>query len=71
MPTGEAIVAISPVEMREFAAQCLRWSHDTEDRSQRDLIFRVAQDWIKTASALDRGMDEGRVLVGDLQRKLD
>jgi hypothetical protein len=69
--TGEAIVAVSPVEIREFAAQCLRWSQDTEDRSQRDLIYRVAQDWINTASALDRGMDRGMTLVGDLRRKLD
>ena len=71
MRTGEAVVAISPVEIREFAVQCLRWSQDTQDRGQRDLIFRVAQDWMDTASALDRGMDEGMTLVGDLRRKLD
>jgi len=64
-------VALSTLEIREFAAQCLRWSEGTKDRSQRDLIVRVARDWMNTASALDRGLDDGMILVGDLRRKLD
>jgi len=64
-------VALGTTDMREFARQCLRWSVETDDPGQRDLIARVAQDWINTASTLDRRMEDGFILVGDLRRKLD
>ena len=64
-------MTVSPLEMREFATQCLRWSEEAPDLSQRDLIARVAQGWMNTATALDRRVDEGMILVGDLRRKLD
>jgi len=64
-------VSISTVEMRDFAQQCLRWSQEAGDPGQRDLIARVADTWINTASLLDRRLDEGFILVGDLRRKLD
>jgi hypothetical protein len=62
---------ISTSELREFAVQCLRWSAQTGDPSQRDLIARVAKNWMNTASTLDRRLDDGFILVGDLRRKLD
>ena len=64
-------MSISTVEMREFAQQCLRWSEATSDAGQRDLIARVADSWINTASLLDRRVGEGMILIGDLRRKLD
>jgi hypothetical protein len=64
-------VTITTVDMREFAHQCLRWSEETSDPGQRDLIARVADSWINTASLLDRRLDDGMILVGDLRRKLD
>jgi hypothetical protein len=67
----EAVVALGTLELREFAVQCLRWSAETNDPGQRDLIARVAKDWINTASTLDRRLDDGFILVGDLRRKLD
>ena len=69
--TDKAIVSITTTEMREFADQCLLWSEDVSDAGQRDLIARVAQNWINTASVLDCRVDEGFTLVGDLRRKLD
>jgi hypothetical protein len=64
-------VAVNTADMREFATQCLRWSEETRDRGQRDLIVRIGQSWINTASILDQRIDEGFRLVGDLRRKLD
>jgi len=64
-------VTITTVDMREFAHQCLRWSEEASDPGQRDLIARVADSWINTASLLDRRLDDGMILVGDLRRKLD
>jgi hypothetical protein len=64
-------VAITPQDMRLFALECLRWSEETEDASQRDLMVRVARTWMKTASALERRSDNGEGLVGDLRTKLD
>jgi len=64
-------MTVSAVEMRDFAVQCLRWSEDTKDAGQRDLIVRMAKGWMNTASTLDRRIEEGMRLVGDLRRKLD
>ena len=67
----EAGVVLGTTDMREFAQQCLRWSAATDDPGQRDLIARVGRDWMNTASTLDRRLDDGFILVGDLRRKLD
>jgi hypothetical protein len=64
-------VSITSVEMRDFAQQCLLWSEETSDPGQRDLIARVADSWINIASLLDRRLDEGFILAGDLRCKLD
>jgi len=57
--------------MRDFAQQCRLWSEETSDPGQRDLIARVADSWINIASLLDRRLDEGFILAGDLRCKLD
>ena len=64
-------MTVSAVEMREFAVQCLRWSEETKDAGQRDLIVRVAKSWMNTASTLDRRLGEGGSLIADLRQKLD
>jgi hypothetical protein len=64
-------VALGTADMREFAQQCLLWSIEARDPGQRDLIARVAKDWINTASILDRRLDDGFSFDGDLRRKLD
>jgi hypothetical protein len=63
---------VTPVEMREFALECLRWSEQTENPSQRDLMIRVARTWMNTASAIERRVAAGDELVlPDLRSKLD
>jgi hypothetical protein len=36
-------MAVTPHEMRLFALECVRWSKESEDASQRDLMLRVAR----------------------------
>jgi hypothetical protein len=64
-------MAGSPQEMRLFALECLRWSEETEDASQRDLMVRVARTWMKTALMLDQRVHNGEELVDDLRVKLN
>jgi hypothetical protein len=64
-------MAVTPHEMRLFALECVRWSKESEDASQRDLMLRVARTWMKTASAFDRRSDNGEELINDLRAKLD
>jgi hypothetical protein len=63
-------MAVSPQDMRLFALECLRWSEETEDASQRDLMVRVARTWMKTASLLDQRVRDGEHLVDDLRLTL-
>ena len=58
---------VAPKEMREFAAECLRWAEDTENASQREIMIRMAQSWLATAAVLERRDD----VLPDLRPKLD
>jgi len=63
---------VTPDEMRRFAAECLRWSDQTDNPSHRDLMIRVAKTWISTAAAIERRLSMGHELVlPDLRSKLD
>jgi hypothetical protein len=62
---------VTPQEMRLFAAECLRWSDETDNASQRDLMRRIARMWMHTASALDRHIANGDEVLPDLRWKLD
>ena len=44
----------TPEEMRLFALDCLRWSEETGNPRQRDLMIRMAKTWMNTASMLER-----------------
>jgi hypothetical protein len=61
---------VTPQEMRQFAAECMRWAHETSNPSHRDLMVRVAKSWMAAADAIKR-----RVSTGDdirpLRSKLD
>ena len=61
---------VTPQEMRLFALECLRWSEETDNASQRDLLVGVAKSWMATASTLERRWD-GEELLPDMRRKLD
>ena len=59
-------------EMRMFAVDCSRWAEQASNPSDRETILRVARHWMRTASGIERRLDEGWELVcPDLKRKLD
>lgn len=63
---------VTPVEMRLFALDCLRWSDETHDASQRDLMHQIAHTWMNTASRIERHVDNGGELaLPDLRSKLN
>lgn len=63
---------VTPSEMRMFALDCSRWAEQVSNPSDRETIRRVARQWIRTASGIERRLDDGWELVcPDLKRKLD
>lgn len=63
---------VTPREMRQFAADCLRWSDQIDNAGHRDLMIRIARSWISTAAAVERRLAAGDQLAEpDLRNKLD
>ena len=63
---------VTPQEMRLFALDCLRWSDETNNVSQRDLMQQIAHTWMKTASTIERHIsDGGERTLPDLRSKLN
>ena len=59
-------------EMRDFAADCLRWSGETKNASHRDLMKQIARTWTNTASSIERHVSHGGVqALPDLRTKLN
>ena len=65
-------VMVTPQEMRQFAAECMRWSDQIDNASHRELMIRVAQSWMAIAAALERRLSANDELaLPDLRSKLD
>ena len=64
-------MAVTPQDMRLFALQCLRWSDEADNESQRDLMVQVAKTWMNIASGIERRVDGGADVIPDLRTKLD
>jgi hypothetical protein len=63
---------VTPIEMRLFARDCLRWADQTDNASNRELVLRISRSWMEAASAIDRRVAEGAELANpDLRTKLD
>lgn len=62
---------ITTQEFRQFSVECLKWADETANASDRQIIMSVADQWLRTASALERIMLDGAGLTDDLRRKLD
>ncbi len=63
---------VTPDEMRIFAAECLRWSDQASNASHRDLMVRIAKQWMTTAATIERRVAAGDQLAApDLRDKLD
>jgi len=64
-------MTVTTQDMRLFALECLRWSDETDNASQRDLMVQVAKTWMNIASGIERRVDSGAKPVPDLRSKLD
>ena len=62
---------VTPQEMREFALECLRWSEETDNASQRDIMIQLAKSWMNAASQIERHVAAGGEAFADLRQKLD
>ena len=63
---------VTSQEMRQFAAECMRWSDQTNNASHRELMIRVATSWMAIAAAIERRLSVGDELaLPDLRNKLD
>ena len=63
---------VTTQDMRLFALDCLRWSEETHNASQRDLMQRISRTWMTTASTIERRLSMGDDLeLLDLRSKLD
>ena len=63
---------VTPIEMRAFALECLRWTELTRNPSDRQTMLSVARMWMKTASAIEHAIAGGAELaLPDLRSKLD
>jgi hypothetical protein len=57
--------------MRNFALECLKWADETTNAGDRETMVRVAQMWMRAASAIDRQVLDGGQTVPDLRVTLD
>ncbi len=62
---------ITTQEFRQFSLECLKWADETANPSDRQIIMSVANQWLRTASMLERIVFDGAELTDDLRRKLD
>ena len=63
---------VTPREMREFADDCIRWSHEAANASHRELMKEIARTWVKTAARIERHLgDGGELALPDLRTKLN
>ena len=63
---------VTAPEMRLFASDCVRWSDETSNASQRDLMRRIARTWMATACSVERQLgNHADVVLPDLRSKLN
>jgi hypothetical protein len=63
---------VTPLEMRLFALDCLRWSGETNNASQRDLMQQIAHTWMTTAASIERHVgNSGELALPDMRSKLN
>ena len=63
---------VTPLAMRLFERDCVRWADQTDNASNRELVLRISRSWMEAASAIDRRVADGARLANpDLRAKLD
>jgi hypothetical protein len=66
------MLGLAPVE--GFARDCVHWTEQAKDASERDTLIGIAQLWLNVAARLDRHItlaNDGAVLLRELRAKLD
>jgi hypothetical protein len=61
-------------DYRDFARDCLRWTEQAKNASERDTLIGIAQLWLNVAAQLDRHIasaNDGAVLLRELRARLD
>ena len=61
-------------DYRDFACDCLRWTEQAKDASERDTLIGIARLWLNVATRLDRHIalaDDGAVILRELRAKLE
>jgi hypothetical protein len=61
-------------DYRDFAHDCLRWTEQAKDASERDTLIDIAQLWLNVASRLDQHIalaNDGAAIQRELRAKLD
>jgi hypothetical protein len=61
-------------DYRDFAFDCLRWTEQAKDASERDTLIGIARLWLNVATQLDRHIalaSDSAVLLRELRSKLD
>jgi len=61
-------------DYRDFARDCLHWTEQAKDASERDTLIGVARLWLNVAARLDHHIalaSDGAVLLRELRAKLD
>ena len=61
-------------DYRDFAFDCLRWTDQAKDASERDTLIGIARLWLNVATRLDRHIvlaNDGAMILRELRAKLD
>jgi hypothetical protein len=62
---------VTALDMRLFASDCVRWSDETRNASQREFMLQVAKTWIATAARIERHVGNYELELPDLRSKLN
>ena len=61
-------------DYRDFAGDCLRWTEQTKNASERDTLIGIARLWLNVAARLDRHIalaNDGAAILHALRARLD
>jgi hypothetical protein len=67
-------LAMTNVDYRNFAIDCLRWAEETADASERQTFIGIARLWMNTALMIDEGaatLPDMSALSRELRAKFD
>ena len=69
--TDEGLIMVTVKSLREFSDECLAWASKEDNPCHKQSIIHAALTWKATADAIDRQIQRGAELHGDLRTKLN